>query len=69
MSSFVGSTSTNAQVCRFVPGSRDDTPGTVCDDVSDKTVRNTISSIYTELHAAGAGEAIVKAREAGYGKG
>jgi DNA-binding NarL/FixJ family response regulator len=37
--------------------------------VSDKTVRNTISSIYTKLHAAGRGEAIVKAREAGYGKG
>jgi DNA-binding NarL/FixJ family response regulator len=37
--------------------------------VSDKTVRNTVSSIYTKLHAAGRGEAIVKAREAGYGKG
>jgi DNA-binding NarL/FixJ family response regulator len=37
--------------------------------VSDKTVRNTISSIYTKLHAAGRGEAIVKAREAGYGQG
>ena len=37
--------------------------------VSDKTVRNTVSSIYTKLHAAGRGEAIVKAREAGYGRG
>jgi DNA-binding NarL/FixJ family response regulator len=37
--------------------------------VSDKTVRNTISSIYAKLHAAGRGEAIVKAREAGYGQG
>ena len=37
--------------------------------VSDKTVRNTISSIYAKLHAAGRGEAIVKAREAGYGRG
>jgi DNA-binding NarL/FixJ family response regulator len=37
--------------------------------VSGKTVRNTVSSIYTKLHAAGRGEAIVKAREAGYGKG
>ena len=35
--------------------------------VSDKTVRNTISSIYTKLHARGRGEAIVKAREAGFG--
>jgi DNA-binding NarL/FixJ family response regulator len=37
--------------------------------VSDKTVRNTVSSIYTKLHAAGRGEAIVKAREAGFGRG
>ncbi|HCB07381.1 MAG TPA: DNA-binding response regulator [Nocardioides bacterium] len=36
--------------------------------VSGKTVRNTVSTIYTKLHAAGRGEAIVKAREAGYGK-
>jgi len=27
-----------------------------------------VSSIYTKLHAAGRGEAIVKAREAGYGR-
>jgi DNA-binding NarL/FixJ family response regulator len=37
--------------------------------VSNKTVRNTVSSIYTKLHAAGRAEAIVKAREAGYGRG
>jgi DNA-binding NarL/FixJ family response regulator len=36
--------------------------------VSGKTVRNTVSSIYSKLHAAGRGEAIVKAREAGYGR-
>ena len=36
--------------------------------VSDKTVRNTISSIYSKLHASGRGDAIVKAREAGFGK-
>ena len=36
--------------------------------VSGKTVRNTVSSIYTKLHAAGRAEAIVKAREAGYGR-
>jgi len=36
--------------------------------VSGKTVRNTVSTIYTKLHAAGRGEAIVKAREAGYGR-
>jgi DNA-binding NarL/FixJ family response regulator len=36
--------------------------------VSNKTVRNTVSSIYTKLHAAGRAEAIVKAREAGYGR-
>jgi len=36
--------------------------------VSGKTVRNTVSTIYTKLHAAGRGEAIIKAREAGYGR-
>lgn len=36
--------------------------------VSNKTVRNTVSSIYAKLHAAGRAEAIVKAREAGYGR-
>ena len=37
--------------------------------VSNKTVRNTVSGIYAKLHAAGRAEAIVKAREAGYGQG
>lgn len=36
--------------------------------VSEKTVRNTVSGIYAKLHAAGRAEAIVKAREAGYGR-
>jgi DNA-binding NarL/FixJ family response regulator len=36
--------------------------------VSNKTVRNTVSGIYAKLHAAGRAEAIVKAREAGYGR-
>ena len=36
--------------------------------VSEKTVRNTVSAIYAKLHAAGRAEAIVKAREAGYGR-
>lgn len=36
--------------------------------VSSKTVRNTVSTIYAKLHAAGRAEAIVKAREAGYGR-
>lgn len=36
--------------------------------VSNKTVRNRVSSIYAKLHAAGRAEAIVKAREAGYGR-
>jgi DNA-binding NarL/FixJ family response regulator len=36
--------------------------------VSNKTVRNTVSAIYAKLHAAGRAEAIVKAREAGYGR-
>jgi DNA-binding NarL/FixJ family response regulator len=36
--------------------------------VSNKTVRNAVSSIYAKLHAAGRAEAIVKAREAGYGR-
>ncbi|WP_435745504.1 response regulator [Nocardioides sp. SYSU DS0663] len=36
--------------------------------VSGKTVRNTVSAIYAKLHAAGRAEAIVKAREAGYGR-
>jgi DNA-binding NarL/FixJ family response regulator len=37
--------------------------------VSNKTVRNAVSSIYAKLHAAGRAEAIVKAREAGFGRG
>jgi DNA-binding NarL/FixJ family response regulator len=36
--------------------------------VSNKTVRNAVSGIYAKLHAAGRAEAIIKAREAGYGK-
>lgn len=36
--------------------------------VSNKTVRNTVSSIYAKLHATGRADAIVKAREAGYGR-
>ena len=36
--------------------------------VSNKTVRNTVSAIYAKLHATGRAEAIVKAREAGYGR-
>ncbi len=35
--------------------------------VSNKTVRNAVSGIYAKLHAAGRAEAIIKAREAGYG--
>jgi DNA-binding NarL/FixJ family response regulator len=37
--------------------------------VSNKTVRNAVSGIYAKLHAAGRAEAIIKAREAGYGRG
>ena len=36
--------------------------------VSNKTVRNTVSGIYAKLHANGRAEAIVKAREAGFGR-
>jgi DNA-binding NarL/FixJ family response regulator len=36
--------------------------------VSNKTVRNIVSSIYTKLHTAGRAEAIIKAREAGLGR-
>ncbi|KRB78035.1 hypothetical protein ASE01_07650 [Nocardioides sp. Root190] len=36
--------------------------------VSNKTVRNAVSSIYAKLHATGRADAIVKAREAGYGR-
>jgi DNA-binding NarL/FixJ family response regulator len=36
--------------------------------VSNKTVRNTVSGIYAKLHANGRAEAIVKAREAGFGQ-
>ncbi len=36
--------------------------------VSNKTVRNIVSGIYAKLHANGRAEAIVKAREAGFGK-
>jgi len=37
--------------------------------ISNKTVRNSVSSIYAKLHAAGRAEAIIKAREAGFGQG
>jgi DNA-binding NarL/FixJ family response regulator len=36
--------------------------------VSNKTVRNIVSGIYSKLHANSRAEAIVKAREAGFGK-
>ncbi|WP_206051745.1 response regulator transcription factor [Nocardioides ferulae] len=36
--------------------------------VSNKTVRNTVSSIYAKLHATGRADAIIKAREAGFGR-
>ncbi|HWJ81496.1 MAG TPA: response regulator transcription factor [Nocardioides sp.] len=36
--------------------------------VSNKTVRNTVSAIYAKLHATGRADAIVKAREAGFGR-
>lgn len=36
--------------------------------ISNKTVRNAVSGIYTKLHAAGRAEAIIKARDAGYGR-
>jgi DNA-binding NarL/FixJ family response regulator len=36
--------------------------------VSNKTVRNTVSSIYAKLHATGRPDAIVKARDAGLGR-
>ena len=37
--------------------------------VSNKTARNAVSSIYAKLHAGGRAEAIIKAREAGFGRG
>jgi DNA-binding NarL/FixJ family response regulator len=36
--------------------------------VSEKTVRNAVSSIFAKLHVAGRAEAIVRAREAGLGR-
>jgi len=36
--------------------------------VSSKTVRNAVSGVYAKLHAAGRAEAIIRAREAGYGR-
>jgi DNA-binding NarL/FixJ family response regulator len=36
--------------------------------VSNKTVRNAVSGVYAKLHAAGRAEAIIRAREAGYGR-
>lgn len=36
--------------------------------VSNKTVRNAVSGIYAKLHASGRTDAIVKAREAGFGQ-
>ena len=35
--------------------------------VSNKTVRNAVSSVYAKLHASGRAEAIARAREAGFG--
>ena len=37
--------------------------------ISNKTVRNAVSSIYAKLHAGGRAEAIIKARDAGFGQG
>ncbi|MDM7854535.1 response regulator transcription factor [Cellulomonas alba] len=37
--------------------------------LSNKTVRNVVSGIYAKLHAAGRAEAIIKARDAGFGRG
>ncbi|MEZ0578214.1 response regulator [Nocardioides sp. MH1] len=37
--------------------------------VSNKTVRNTVSAIYAKLGVSGRADAIVMAREAGYGRG
>lgn len=36
--------------------------------VSSKTVRNSVSAIYAKLHATGRADAIIKARDAGYGR-
>ncbi|MFB9730935.1 response regulator transcription factor [Ornithinimicrobium kibberense] len=36
--------------------------------VSNKTVRNAVSSVYAKLHASGRAEAIAKARDAGLGR-
>ena len=36
--------------------------------VSNKTVRNTVSAIYTKLGVTGRADAIVRAVEAGYGR-
>ena len=36
--------------------------------ISSKTVRNVVSAIYAKLHAAGRAEAIIKARDAGFGR-
>jgi DNA-binding CsgD family transcriptional regulator len=36
--------------------------------ITHNPVRNAVSSIHAELHAGGRTEAIVKAREAGYGR-
>jgi DNA-binding NarL/FixJ family response regulator len=36
--------------------------------VSNKTVRNSVSAIYAKLHAGDRAEAIIKAREAGFGQ-
>lgn len=45
--------------------SNDEIAGELC--VSNKTVRNSVSAIYAKLGVAGRAEAIVAAREAGYG--
>jgi DNA-binding NarL/FixJ family response regulator len=36
--------------------------------VSNKTVRNTVSSVYAKLHTTGRADAIIRAREACFGR-
>ena len=65
---FPGLTERERSVLQMIAAGRsnDDIAGELY--VSNKTVRNTVSAIYAKLGVTGRPDAIVKAREAGYGR-
>jgi len=61
-------TARERDVLRLIAAGRSNDQIAAALHVSGKTVRNAVSGIYAKLHTAGRAEAIVKAREAGYGR-